>query len=1009
MMISVLFVSNAIGQEITINGTVTSQDDGAPLPGVNVLVVGTTNGTQTDFDGNYTITASAGQTLRFSYIGMATQDIIVSSSATINAQMVEDANKLSEVVVVGYTTQTRGNITGSITSVDVSEALKLPLENAAEALQGRANGVSVISNSEPGGSPTINIRGIGTSGSTGPLFIIDGVQTTDASIFNSINANDIQQINVLKDGAASIYGSRAANGVVIVTTKGGSYNSKTQVSLDMYTGMASATESPSLLNAQQHGQMIWDGLANDGATLTHPQYGTGSSPTIPTSLQGTGVPVTVNPNGTDWWSEITRTAPTSNISLALQSGTENSKSYASFSYLSRDGVLEYTGFKKGNIQLNNEFKLLNDKLKIGQHLNVAYSNIKGGEAENNVVEGAVRNNPLLPVYDDNGEFAGNYSNTLGLGNDENPFARLSRAQNNYNKTLRVFGDIYLSYKITDDLSFKTTFSGNMRINDTRIFTSLNPEFGEPRSFNTLAEGDSNSSSWTWNNILNYNKSFGNHNINAIAGIESVENISKGKVVSNTDYFNESPLFYLLGNGFGDPNIDSSFETQNTLYSLFGSADYNYAQKYFLTATLRYDKSSRFAGSNKDDIFPSVSGGWLISKEGFYPEDAFVNRVKVKGSWGQLGNQFVPVNNPTLSLFAFSQTTGNYAFTQGSISSGAYLSQVGNPDLKWETSETTNYGIELGMLNSKLNVSLEVWKILTDGLITLDNQKISTTAPGATAPYVNLGNIENKGFDLGLDYGDKTNGDFSYNIGVNISSYRNEVLELINGTPVPGNSITSSSGVYTRTEEGEPLSYFYGRIVDGFDADGRWTYKDVNGDGTVDDDDRTKIGSPHPDFTYGISLSGEYKNFDFSMFFNGSQGNDIYNHSKIYTDFPVFVNGNRSTRVLDSWTPTNTNATLPALSNSLHGVEIFSNSYFVEDGSYFRLKNLQIGYSLPDTIIDKLGISNLRLYVQGTNIFTITGYEGLNPEITPIDNLNLGIDRKIYPLSRIYTIGLNLKF
>jgi hypothetical protein len=305
--------------------------------------------------------------------------------------------------------------------------------------------------------------------------------------------------------------------------------------------------------------------------------------------------------------------------------------------------------------------------------------------------------------------------------------------------------------------------------------------------------------------------------------------------------------------------------------------------------------------------------------------------------------------------------------------------------------------------------LEFWKIKTSGLIVQDNKLISTTAPDASPPYVNIGDIQNTGVDFSLGYGDTTDSGFTYNISANLSHYKNEVISLIDGTPVPGRNITSWVGRYTRTEEGEPMSYFYGMKIAGFDDNGRWIYEDVNGDGEVNEDDRTKIGSPHPDFTYGINLSADFKGFDFSAFFTGSQGNDIYNHNKIFTDFPLFVDNNRSTRVLDSWTPSNTNATLPALSGSLHGVEINANDYFVEDGSYFRLKNLQLGYTLPSDVTTKLKMDKFRIYLQGTNLFTITGYEGLDPEVLPLDNLNMGIDIRTFPISKIYTIGVNLKF
>ncbi len=436
---------------------------------------------------------------------------------------------------------------------------------------------------------------------------------------------------------------------------------------------------------------------------------------------------------------------------------------------------------------------------------------------------------------------------------------------------------------------------------------------------------------------------------------------------------------------------------------------------FLTATIRRDESSRFIGDNKSDIFPSFSGGWLISEEDFYPVDAFVGRLKLKGSWGKLGNQSLPVDNPTANISILSDQFANYALSGGSIATGAILSQVGNTDLKWETSETTNIGIETSMLDNKLTFDIEYFNITTQDLITQDFSAISSTAIDASAPYVNLGNVKNTGFDIGIGYSDKTDNGWSYGVSANISHYKNEVTELIDGAPVTGTGEALRGQTPTRTEVGEPMSFFYGRNVIGFTDTGRFQYEDVNGDGTVNDDDRTKIGSPHPDFTYGINFNTAYKGFDLSLFFNGSQGNDIYNFNKFYTDFPSFVGGNRSTRVLDSWTPTNTNATLPALSTTITNNEGDPNSYYVEDGSYLRLKNTQIGYTLPQDVIDKIGMKSLRLYIQATNLFTITGYEGADPEIVSnvpggqSANLSLGIDGRVYPASRIFTLGANIKF
>jgi len=1021
--------SNA--QQVT--GTVS--DETGPLPGATVVVKGTTIGTQTDFDGNFSIAAEADATLVFSYVGYKKIEMAVNGKSTIDVVLQEDAAALEEVVVTGYSTQTRGDLTGSVGSVDISEATKAPIVNAAEALQGRVSGVTITNNGSPGASPTVRIRGYGTGNSNDPLYIIDGVQTDDASILNSINPADISQMNVLKDGAAAIYGARASNGVVIITTRSGGYNmDKARVSLDTYTGFSAATNVPELLNTEQHGDMIWQSIRNDGGVPSHPQYGSGPNPITPTTLQRTpdGISATVKPNGgTDWLDELYRTAITQNASITLENGNEKSKFLFSASYLNREGIQIATGFKRGSMRLNSEFKI-GDRIKVGQHANISFDRRAGGQSWYNF---ATRMSPLVPVYDDLGNYAGNYSNDTGLSNPNNPIAEANRQSNDFNKSFRVFGDIYATLDIIDGLQFKTSIGGSIKAYNDRRFRALIPESSEPISTNTLTEADQDTYEWVWNNTLSYNKSFGEHSINALVGIEALNVNGKGKEISRTDFFFETPDYYLLENGGGAANVAYAYDNASSLFSVFGTANYSYAGKYLLTATVRQDRSSRFLGDNQSDIFPSFSAGWVASNEDFWPTDAIMSRLKFKGSWGQLGNQTLPVDNPTFNISVLSGQYADYGFNgSGAVTQGALLESVGNPDLKWETSETTNFGLELGFFNNKLNLEAEYFIIKTKDLISQDNSAFSTTSIAANAPYVNLGSIENKGIDATLSYADELNSGFKYGVDLNFSSYKNEVIDLISAFQV-GFDGFRTTGAVTRTQEGQPISSFYGRIVDGIfaseaevsasaeqgfasaaDGVGRFKYSDINNDGTINDDDRTFIGSPHPDFTYGVNLSASYKGVDISAFFQGSQGNDIFNNDKVYTDLPTFFNANRSVRVLDSWSPTNLDASLPALSQSITNNEGNANSFFVEDGSYMRMKNLQIGYTFNDQVSGLLGMDSVRFYLQGTNLFTITGYDGVDPELQPrfnsngsIDNLTIGVSDNNYPLASIYSLGINLKF
>ncbi|MBT8308685.1 MAG: SusC/RagA family TonB-linked outer membrane protein, partial [Maribacter sp.] len=563
------------GDEIqsTVTGTVTD-NTGSPLPGASVVEKGTTNGTQTDFDGNFTIEVGDDATLVISYIGFATQEIAVNGQSTINVTLAEDASQLEEVVVTGYSTQTRGDITGSVASVDISEATKAPLVNAAEALEGRVTGVTVTNAGTPGSSPKVVIRGFGTSNNTNPLYIIDGVQTDNPSILNSINPGDIDQINVLKDGAAAIYGARASNGVVIVTTKSGSYNqTKPTVSFNAYTGISRATNLPDMLNVQQHGEYIFSALRNDGVTVSHPQYGSGPSPVVPNTIQGyTRVfsydPIereprsaTVKqPNGTDWFDAITNDAPTQNFDLSISNGNETGRYFMSVNYLNRQGILNDAGFKQGVTRLNSEFKI-GEKITIGEHLNASFSNQNEGTLE--AINMAYRSSPLIPVFDDEGDFAGTGPASTGLSNTRNPAALLARGSDNYNKIFRVFGDLYLRAELYEGLSFKTTISGNIENFTQRTFVKLDPEFSEPLATNTMREQDINNWTWTWNNVLNYSTIIGDHNINALVGIEAVEESSKGKGISRNGYLFENPEFYLLSTGSSLPNVDFAYDGGNT--------------------------------------------------------------------------------------------------------------------------------------------------------------------------------------------------------------------------------------------------------------------------------------------------------------------------------------------------------------------------------------------------------------------------------------------------------------
>ena len=1025
-LVVLMLSSSLIFAQDTISGSVSDADNN-PIPGATIVVEGTNTGVVTDFDGNYQINASTGDQLTFSSLGFGSQTITVGNQNQINVTLMSSVDILDEVVVSGYQTQQRRSLSGAIGTVDTDEAFKTQVTNAAEALQGRVAGVSVVSGGGPGSAPVIRIRGYATTNSNSPLYVIDGIQTTDTNVMRDINPRDIENISVLKDGAAAIYGARASNGVIVVTTKKGNYNSKNTLEVNATYGMSQVTRYPDMLNVQQHADMTWQSILNDGNTPTHPQYGSGPTPSVPVFLnvpipsgaEYEGAGAKVQPGGTKWFEEIFDPAATTEVSVAASGGSEEGKYLMSVRYLNQEGVIIHTGFESVSTRLNSEFKI-GDKITISENLNITYDKEQG--ASGNPIQNAAFSSPLVPVRDTNGNFAGTYSNSARVGIANNPVADLARGADDYNKNLRVIGDVSFKYQITPELLFKTSAGITMRDLNGRYFTALNPEHGEAISNNTLNEQSFRQDEWVVTNFLNYKNSFGDHTLDVLIGTEATKNNYKGFGALRTGYLFEDPGFYLLTNGSGVPVISGGGANSSSIFSLLGTANWSYGGKYFATATVRKDDTSRFAQAEADAIFPSVSGAWLVSSEDWFDSSVF-DTLKMRASWGELGNQQIGGSNLDVNISGLSEGTGFYAFSgSGGATPGAVIGSKGNPLLTWETMTSTNFALDMGFLDNKLTATIDVFSNETTGLVAQDTQKISTTAIDAAAPYTNLGAMKSTGFDLSLNYSDTTSSGLTFSINANATKATNEVTELISDFYSGG---SQRIGSMTRTSVGEPISYFYGRNVlgifqtaaevaghatqDGAGV-GRFKYEDINGDGVINDNDRTKIGDPHPDLIFGINLNMGYKNWDMSMFWNGSMGNDIFDYTALYYETPYFFNGGRSTRVLDSWSPTNTGAALPALSETILNNEFTSaNSFFVRDGSYLRLRTLQIGYTLPDTIASKLGASSARVYYNGTNLLTLTDFTGLDPEVPRGGALDIGVYSAQYPTNSASSLGINIKF
>jgi TonB-linked SusC/RagA family outer membrane protein len=1045
-------------QAQTITGTVS--DATGPLPGANVLVKGTTNGTQTDFDGNYTIDADSEATLLFSYIGYSTTQVAVSGQTTINVTLEEDASKLDEVIVTGYGTQAKKDLTGAVAVVDTEQMLSVPATTFAQQLQGRAAGVNIVNDSRAGGSATVRIRGFGSVGNNDPLYIIDGVPSTDQG---NLNPNDIESLQVLKDAsAASIYGSRAANGVIIITTKKGKMG-KPVISYNMFYGLQSATESPDVLNSEDLGTYLFLADRYAGRTPTHGQYGYGPNGeiTIPDFVFPSGTfegDPTTNPDlysltpdniyaitrsaDTNWWDAITRTAPIQQHNISASGATENARYAFSLGYFDQEDIVRFVGYNRVSLRANTEFKAINNKLTIGENFTASFENRKGInnlDEEQGPVAGSYKHHPLLPIRDIAGNFAG--SRGANLGNNFSPYAALSRNADDRQYDLRLLGNVYAAYQLADNLEIRTSFGVDANVQRVRNIGRPQPEYVEGNFINSSEARSQYSYAWTWTNGLTWNKTFNEvHNVSAYAGVESIQQFAEGFNASRQRFaFDTNNIISYLNLGDATTAGNSGFVINDfTLWSQFAKLNYDYDGKYLAQVTLRNDSSSRFRAASRSAVFPAFSVGWRISDESFMDGADWLDDMKIRYGWGQTGNQEIG-NYNAFTTYRSDIVTGGYPI-DGSTSSpaiGFQPGQFGNPNAKWETTTSNNIGVDMVMLNNKFTFSLDVWdRVVTDMLLPAQPP---FTAGQATPPSVNIGGATSKGFDIAAGYNGQIGEDFTFSVNANLSSYTNEIDALSS----PGERIFGRNeriSAITITEAGAPISSYFGYKVLGlfqsqaeadaapqfgdYNAPGKFQFADTNGDGVITSDDRTIIGNPHPDFTYGINLDFNYKNIGLNIFGNGSQGNDVFNYVRYFSDFNTFQ-GNRSTRALNNawqpsnptapvaqWTAANPNATTPIM-DADDATSSQPSSYLIEDGSFFRIRNIQLSYNFPEDILADVGIANAQIFVQAQNVATFTKYSGLNPEVSlrrtgdSNRNLTLGYDGGFNPVAATVSIGLNI--
>jgi len=1059
-----------------ITGKVTSPT-GEALPGVTVLVKGTANGVTTSGDGTFSLNVpeQAG-TLVVSFIGFATKEVAFTKAGTYNITLADDAKALEEVVVTGYTTERKKDIIGSVSIVKTEELLATPTGNISSQLQGRAPGVTVSTSGEPGGSAKVRIRGFGSFGGSDPLYVIDGVPATSSgdgtsSVIDNLNPNDIESVQVLKDAAsASVYGARAANGVVIITTKKGKAGSA-KITVDSYYATSYFNQFPDMLNTQELGEAYWKGLAGAGykvgdAAWTHPQYGKGATPVIPeyilVNLNGTRIggadlealrisnpalfaqyvdPANydfknhqiVKSSDTNWFDEVFNPAPTQSYQIGASGGSEAGTYALSLNMFDqKNPASKLNSFNRYTLRANSSFNVLK-RIRIGENVQVSYSKNQGST----VTHAAWVFPGLIPVYDIMGNPASSAAPGLVGTNDNgagrNPITEPYRDRFDRTFNYGIFGNVYAEVDLLKGMTVRTSFGTDYATRSGKDFTQVTVEHAEntnpPNSLQMIAN---NRNTWTWTNTLTYDRTFAEkHTMRLLLGSEALKTYSEFTSATRTNFaFEDDPNFQVLSAGAGNQSNFGDFR-RNTLYSLFTRVDYTFGDKYLFNATLRRDQSSKFGINNRTGYFPAVGLGWRLSSENFMKNISWLSELKLRGSWGIIGNQNGLNNENQFNTYTLVDLESYPIAGNNNTKTDSYtVSRVGNPNAKWEQNITTNLGIDASFFGNSLDVSVEVYNKQTKDLL-VTNQPPRTGVTATYLPAINAGDMTNKGIDIGIVKRGNIVEGFRYDVGLTFSKYKNTVTKVLDNPLAVLTGGSTRSGNATLTSVGQPVSYFYGYKIDGFfntqaevdeynathttwldPAVGRWRIQDINGDNKVDAADRTILGSPHPDFQSSLNVSLGYKNFDFTSFIFWNQGGDIFNHSRYNTDFNTFT-FNRSARMLyESWTPElGDNAKLPKLDVSDVVSTRNLTDYFVEDATYVRVKTLQLGYTIPESLISRIKLARVRVYVQAQNMFTFTKFSGLDPDTgqNGADDLSMGVVNNVSPTPKQFLFGLNLSF
>ncbi len=1031
-----IFSFNAFSQETEVSGKVVSSSSNESLPGVNIIVKNTTNGAVTDLNGEFKISANPNDILVVSFLGYITEEIQVGNQTSINISLEEDFTELDEIVVIGYGIQKKKLITGATAQVDGEDIEKRNSTSALQALQGQAAGVTISSTSgQPGEAMKVRIRGVGSTGSTDPLYIVDGIVTGN---IDYLNPSDIESIDVLKDAAsAAIYGSRAANGVILVTTKQG-LSGKSQVTFDAYYGIQNVAKKVEMLDSKQYAIIMNEQHLNSGGSISSLPWDVNALPAY--TQKGVA--------NTKWLDEMfAEDAVTQNYVLGASGGSNNSVYSWSLSYTGQEGIVggrNYSNYERYGARLNSEHKLYNDRVKIGENLTFSYvkkNGIKVGNQYFNSLRSAFSVSPLMPVFDDDGKFFNSTDATifdqdsLNYWNDEeaNPYASMVYDNNNINRNQKLVSAIYAEIELIPNLKFRTSFGFDYYNEQYRSYT---PEYTLSifsfHSYNEAEQKMTNNFKMLWDNLLSYQYVNGMHVLDLLAGT-SIEKYqgewlkAKNANVSYND-LNHAFISNTTNQEWSKLSITGEPENEDRLLSYFGRAIYSYNEKYMLNATLRYDGSSKFAKGNRSQVFPSMSGGWVISSESFMDGATnIVSFLKLRGGWGQNGSNAA---DPFQYMALVSQSKATYPFgeAEGISENGSYPKSIDNPDLIWETSEQTNIGFDARLLNRHLSINFDWYRKATkDWLIKAPIPATTGTEP----PWINGGNVINTGVELALSYNNQV-GEFRYSVNLNGAYNKNKVTEvptedgIIHGA---SNMLYANSEEFYRAQSGFPISYFWGWETNGiFQTPGEITnyvnsegiiiqpdanpgdliYVDQNDDGAISDDDKINLGDPNPDLVFGLAINLNYKAFDFLISGNGVAGMQLVQN---YRDASNRY-ANYTTEILGRWNGMGTSNEIPRLTHS--NINYRFSDIYVKNGNYFRINNVTLGFDVASVTEVKF-LSQCRIYAQVQNLYTFTKYSGMDPDVGygfdngPDDKFSSGIDLGFYPRPRIYLLGVNLKF